>query len=50
MGVGASKWLAEGDVDKGRAVIHRLGDYLREEAGILEKREEASLGVVRLVC
>lgn len=50
MGVGASRFLSEEDVAKGRSVLHTLGGYLREEAGIKEKRDEASLGVVRLVC
>lgn len=49
MGVGASRWLSEDDVAKGRRILHSIGGRLREEAGIHEKRPEASLGVIRLV-
>jgi hypothetical protein len=49
MGVGASSFLSEADVAKGRSIVHTLGGYLREEAGIAEKRDEVSLGVIRLV-
>ena len=49
MGVGASRFLSDGDVSKGRSILHSIAGRLREEAGITEKRPEACLGVVRLV-
>jgi hypothetical protein len=48
MGTSASQLLSEKDREKGRRILRKLGGYLREEAGIFEQRDEASLGVVRL--
>lgn len=40
--------MSEDEISKGRKILHKLGHYLRRDAGIPEQREEASLGIVRL--